>query len=492
MRIRTVMFALPLLTLSTAGVYLKYFWGEETRYEKLDNIARQYEHGPHFPGLKNNAGPPLSPAPAPAEFKPLEEKYNAQLGGFKYELPHLYINLPNERSGAEIERIVRSLPRLQVGAESMMPGDPKVLTQFNPQQNSDSTEMENASLDISGSYCRIYGIPDTELPPDFRERSIVISTLSGSREVSAPSTRRFGDVFSATFYNSNAAARFTFHEDQDIPARPVFNPRLMHHAFFYVKHFSADLDGAAALIFRHHPDLHFNNLRAALRDDLLREQSFLGEEDLWQDYAACKMVGCPQAKQFAEEAAQHPTGYPSWVWRIASRAKKYALPRQAIGPSQIIIGLAEKASRASAVKDYSAALFPADLADEKALVKTALDPRKSIYLRALVMDDLLAKVKATVFRDPRVMHPADRAPYISNPATAREYGLLDLAYQMLVYPDLDFLAAEIISKSPNGYFTQLYATGRLFDIKLEFPGLFFVSYNYDEGTKYFHYATAAK
>ena len=503
-RLRRWRLFLPLAALLSAGIYFLFFWGEVTRQEKLANIAGQFDSEPYFSGLDNNPDQPLSPVPTQVEFRPLEIEASNFFG--KRPNPTLNIDLSKGPSGQEIESLALTLPALNLGKTgSMMPSDPAVLPEFHPKNDSSPNELANerfnVRLGISRSYSRVYGLAVDELPSDLRGKTISLGLLPGRRRAPTSQMQQILSIFSALFHNNQASARFTF-SFSDLPGQSDYDLDAIQPAYSYVKHFSADLDAAASLIKQHHPELHLANLRVLLRDDLLIEQSVLDEVDLWQDAGACAAVGCPQAESFAQHSARYPIEYhlwgqsieyPLWLWRPVSLTKKYDLMRQGIGPSQIIIGLAEKAGGdRELVRDYQPHLSSSDFAGTDAIVRAALDPQKAIYLRALSLDFVLSQIENTTFSDSFIRHPADHPPYISNPETAREYGLLNLAYQMLVYPELDFLAVPMLTKGDGRLYLRHFATGRLFGIEPEYPGLFFVSMNaHRRRSIYFHYKLAA-
>jgi len=207
-----------------------------------------------------------------------------------------------------------------------------------------------------------------------------------------------------------------------------------------VRHHAEDIGRAADLLHESHPDIARNNFYLMIAHSIVNEMYTLDGEDPWQDIGACDYADCSYRERFHEVFAGVPHGTRVWghfvrpPWRTTSfLAMERA--RQGFGPAQIILGLAREAGSWEGVARYAPHLTENNFANDRAALRTILDPQGSIYTLALIYDYNLTQLKETMFRDPDLRRPVDLFPFIADRDSAREFELLLLAQHLKTFPE---------------------------------------------------------
>lgn len=241
----------------------------------------------------------------------------------------------------------------------------------------------------------------------------------------------------------------------------------------FIKRYDSDFEEAAKILNAAHPDIHINNARLWIKSHFIHELHNLDAIDFWQDISACREVNCevgPALEAAFPEISQNSNVPMMWKTITTIRHNKL---KQGFGPGQIILGQAMEAASESAIFARYAHVLPADCAtDPNAILSAILDPKKAIYIKTIIYDHLLTKLKETVFKSSEVRFPSDVYPYISNPATARETALINIAQILAIYPE-EFANVKNWLKQGMGlqHFNDLCGYADMLKIEPHFPGL---------------------
>jgi len=375
----------------------------------------------------------------------------------------------------------KNTPPLELGASSVGAADWRILELVADEEERRDEARALFSPRLAGQYRRIVNAPLLNFPTS--KRLTAVEMFGFEKEMDELG---FPETFTLLLHNGKTQNKFYFyalkwHDN-------YFVPQPLKEVYSYVKYFSGQYDQAAKILFQAHSDvLRKENARIFLRTDGVVQQQELTEEDIClQDLAACRWADCDQLQQL-ERACQDFEGVDQeflgwkikvkpWMWRVASSTYKYHLYKQSLGPHQIIIGLLKRAAEDfQRVGRYFPYLNPEDVSSDKALVRTALNPEKAIFAKAMVFDYIVTKLKASLFSDSSIRLPINLSPFIENLKTAREYSMLSLAFYLSLYPELDFLAAETLAAGEAySLYLSFLILGEIFDIKPEFPGLFYL------------------
>jgi hypothetical protein len=146
---------------------------------------------------------------------------------------------------------------------------------------------------------------------------------------------------------------------------------------------------------------------------------------------------------------------------------------QGYGPAQIIWDVALKAAAhketAAYYKDY---LTEEELTTEDGALRAILDPKKSIYYTAMVLQYMVTRLKETAFADESVRYPSNVFPFISDKSTARQMALLNLAQTLSAFPEGDEQLDRLILLGPNNRFwVDVFKAGKMFGIKPHLKGI---------------------
>lgn len=204
----------------------------------------------------------------------------------------------------------------------------------------------------------------------------------------------------------------------------------------YVEKYDTDFDEAAKLLHASHPELHLDNVRIWIRQHFIHELRNLDSIDVWQDISACHEIGCEYEDKFKATFPDMAESNSLYVaWKMASTLRNNRA-NQGYGPGQIILEQAmEAASDDDIAMKYAAHIPRKAFKDQDAMLKAILDPKRSIFVKAMIYDFILARMKETVFRSKEVRFSSDVYPFIGSDATSREMALINGAQILSMYPE---------------------------------------------------------
>ncbi|MFA4906309.1 MAG: hypothetical protein WC645_07375 [Candidatus Margulisiibacteriota bacterium] len=462
-----------LLALGGATVYFMYYWGKAEEQAAINAFSKSLDN--LFEDVKQNTDL--------ADEADLQRKLSGRIFDFAPTFVPLRYpdNIHNLRNYNIPDDLAIDLDR-----------SPAAIEVISMAQRSDTPELNAISLnanprfsrqDFADFYLKVAGAPLIGLPDNKSYYSVIF------RATEMPLDDIPMDFLSVLFFRGAQAREWHFMPEFDklrAFSSDSSQTTAWRSAYSYAQYFSVDIDTAAHILAGAHPNsLRENNVRVFLRDDLVMGQLELTSEDPWQDRAACIKVGCNQLERL--ESVYHEydgkvgvemwgkrRDLPWWAWWLASVTYKYDLKKHGLGPSQIIIGLADRATNYQDVlRRYHPFLSGDDFSSSDNIIRTILDPNKSIFAKALVFDYIISTLERTIFADPHFREPATVAPFISDLKTAREYSLMYLASKLAMFPEFDFLAAKLLSIPHLPYYVDLLHVADLFNIPLEFPGLFY-------------------
>lgn len=242
----------------------------------------------------------------------------------------------------------------------------------------------------------------------------------------------------------------------------------------YVEKYKEEFEQALDVLAAHHPHIDRNNLAATLLA-LMELEIWLYDDsiDIAQDVLAAKHADSPELPnmlQAYEEAGR--TRYQVFasdaavdVW-IRTSGAAADIGDQGFGPLQVKTNLLKAAYANKAVYEgYDEHLLDTDLHSEAALIRTALNPRKSIFAKAMVLDLQLRQ-----FSDkPGYRLPADYGPYIVDDEEAHQITSLWGAYRLVQFPeDADDMVSALQSQDSFLFITLMYRAGSSFGYEPRF------------------------
>ncbi len=207
-------------------------------------------------------------------------------------------------------------------------------------------------------------------------------------------------------------------------------------AIAFLQKYKPQIDAATAILASRHPSLRLENLRSEFVGLVVTEFELFDSIDVAQDIAASEYAGVPkkvQERMHRDFPLTAWTQVMKWGWGPASYLVDVST--QAFGPLQIIVGLAQAASRD---KELLAAYYPIvsadDFKDEQAVIRASFDPAKMFALKAMLWDLQLQELEKNA--DTRDLVPSIFfSPYILHGETARELALLSGARELVQFPE---------------------------------------------------------
>ncbi len=249
-------------------------------------------------------------------------------------------------------------------------------------------------------------------------------------------------------------------------------PFLRLHAISFLEEYMEDIDKAAEIIATAHPDLHKNNIKLILMWRFYNEVYTMTYADIVQDYAACRAVGCDLRENYEMVFPELNHSETDTVWNLSNLITSDK-KGQGYGAPQLIWGMAiEAANHKDTAKYYREYLEPEDLESEEAILKTTLDPKKSIYLTSMTLQYIITRFKETTFKDKDVGYASNFHPYIFDRDTARQMAILELAQEISAYPErAERLADKVAGTISHEFWSQVFMLGEKFGIEHHFTGL---------------------
>jgi hypothetical protein len=481
-----------LLLLGGAAVYFMYHWGkaeEQARInafaesiedafrkaleieEQRTNLTEEVDIQSKLSGRIADFDPSFVPLPYPDN---INHPRNFSISD------KLAIDLSRFPTTAQIIAIAQRSAQPKFGVISTWASDDRL---SGPDHTLGSADADFSQCEFTDFYRRVAGAPLIKLSDGRTFYSVIMEG------VDFPLDDIPMDFLSVLFFDGKQAKEWHFLPDfnnlRDLYSIP--SSAAWQSVYSYTQYFSGEIDTAAGILARAHPDsLRENNVRVFLRDDLVTQLLEMTSEDPWQDRAACIKVGCSQLERlesvyqdYSDKVGVELWGkrrdLPWWAWWLASRTYKYNLEKQALGPAQVIVGLANRAANQREIlRRYRPFLSQGDFSTPDDVIRTVLDPRKSIFAKAMVFDYVITELERTLFSDPNFREPATFAPFISDLRTAREYSLMYLASILAMFPEFDFISDKFVAIPHRPfYFVHLLHAADQFKIKLDFPGSFY-------------------
>jgi hypothetical protein len=366
-------------------------------------------------------------------------------------------------------------------AKALIEADPIELTATSTAPSTDQSQLrdeyreahkDKEHPDFTDTYRQIYGAPLLNYPdhldplhipvdPHFNTGEI-FDVLKGSVEI--PALRVVIDD------GGSPDVRYQYIDDNNGVILAV-DPDKILPIYSLVKHFSSDLDKAAAILHEHHPHIHEENLRMQLYSRMGSELNALDFEDPWQDRGAAAYSGADidfKMPLKGKEVGVLKNGDVfDAPWRLGSELV-VAMEHQGFGPMQVILGLAiEAASDPEVLAHYEGELSAEDFVDNKAALKTILE--NPVFVYALCYDYVLTKLERTVFKDPAVRRPRSSIPHLQDDQASREFALVHTASMLVAYPEKDVEAKNIVLST--GGLGMEYIWAKVFEIQPNYPSL---------------------